>query len=1218
MKKRLVFLTVAVVIVCGILLSPLLLKHSGVKQRINAQLTVLLGGHAGIGEINWRWLPVPALRLRNLVSENDIYALRVPEVLVYPDWRVIFNRQLSLGRVTLIDPRLTIKRLVFHEKRPVLPNLKLTVKNGILLIPAGKLTPELTLRRLSFNKLRLRITSNEQRLEISLGAAASFASEVNIKARVDLRKRYFSLDLGAKNFNLASCFSRLYGSGSLTATNIPLRLHTEVRGSHNWQAGIAVDAPCTLPVFGRLCKLRRLENLRITRKGDDYFVDIGKLVLTDPALELGGSIYRRKGIWQIDLKGRNLDLAAIRRIILARFGKNKVAAKVCKIVEGGHARSARYTFNGPLSDFKHINSMTVAVDVDRAPVFIPDINLHLDWASGPITIINGQLTGKGLTAAIGGSRGKNGNLILDLPEEDKAFKLVLDIDADLSDLSRILKTVVHNRPFQEELAHFKDIKGRALGTLRLGDDLDNLQTRVVVKNMRASGRYDRLPWPFKIQGGELEVAPERVSWDGLRCTLGPHDIKESSGLVSWGGGRESVLKINSLRGKADLTDLWRNSYLDINHKRHFLRQMLAADISAVSGTLRLREGRLQGPAALPAAWQYTAQGSVDNFHLAAPHLPELQSPVLDGRLTDRAATVSGVFRVAGEKIYLSGNYRHHHLRRWLGTTTLNGQVSRSLGLWLKGLDWIPPRFFPRLPCQLKNFSLTNNDAVWDDFRVKGRMRAGPQGAGEAPELDLDIIDNPKALLMSFKMADGIRQGELTYNKWRDPVRSVFTWHGKLRLQALNKFLARKIFDRGTVSGSFNMFARRGNELSAAFNGAMSFEDISLENKNENESMPLTVKQVYLAGDNRRMKIKGAEIKLGVDTLSGHGFLTTNGNNYKLNMDITAKKLAWHNLHQALSIMKKRLSPGAAGKTKSREHIIPPNLSGGLNFALGSFSYQDKSAAHDNGVSPHTYIWSPVRGRINFKNKSSEVDLNSASICGMDMSGRWDITRPLSSTFKIASQGPVFKFDRTLPCLGVKQSLIEGPFALDAELTGVPGNWRAGHINLQSAHGLIRRMDLLSRIFSVINFTDLLTWQNQSTTGHEGLEYNKLDIKTSVKDNLLTVNRLVLKGKGVNLTGRGTITLPQRKVDLTFFVAPLKMIDSVVTSIPLVGKALGGRKGSILTFPVAVKGPLADPEVTALPPGAVGKAAMEFVIDTLTLPFRILSPLLPAEKPGKGK
>ncbi|HFQ80771.1 MAG TPA: hypothetical protein ENK33_05285 [Desulfobacterales bacterium] len=1217
MKKRLVFFAAAVFIVCGILLSPLLLQHSGVKQRINAQLTALLGGHAGIGDINWRWLPVPALRLRNLKSENDIYTLRVPEVLVYPDWRVIFNRQLSLGRVTLIDPELTLKRLAFHERRPVLPNFKLTVKNGQLLLPAGKLSPELTLRQLSFKKLRLRITSHEQRLEISLRAAASFASLIKIKARVDLRKKYFSLDLDADNFDLASSFSRLYGAGSLTATDIPLRLHAEAAGQHSWQAGIKVDTPCTLPLFGRLCKLRRLADLKITRQGDDYFVNIDKLVLADPALELGGSIYRRKGIWQIDLKGRRLDLAAIRRIVLARFGKNEVAAKICKIVEGGRAKSARYTFSGPLSDFKHINKMTIAVDVDRAPIFIPDINLHLDWASGPITIINGQLAGKGLTAAIGSSRGVNGDLIVDLPKEDKAFKLVLDIDADLSDLSRILKTVVHNRPFQEELVHFKDIKGRAQGTLRLGDDLDDLQTKVVVRNMRVTGRYDRLPWPFNIQAGELEVAPERVSWDGLRCTLGPHGIKESSGLVSWGGGREPRLEINSLRGRVDLADLWQNSYLDLGRKRHFLKRVLAADISAVSGTLRLREGSLKGPAARPAAWQYTAEGSVDNFHLLAPHLPELTSLALDGKLTDHGAALSGIFKVAGEKIYLDGNYRHHHLQHWLGTTTLNGQVSRRLGPWLKGLDWIPPRFFPRLPCQLKDLSLTNNDTAWDDFRIKGRVRAGPLGAGKAPELDLDIIDNPKALLMTFKMADGLRQGRLTYNKWRAPVRSVLTWHGKLRLSALNEFLAWKFFDRGTVSGSFNMLTQHSNGLLAAFNGAMSFEDISLEDKDE--SMPLTVKHLYLAGDNRKVKIKAAEIDLGADTLLGHGSVTTNGNNYNLNMDISAQKLAWHNLHQAVTMLKQRLSSGAAAdKTKTKERIIPANLSGGLNFDLGSFSYQNKPATHEKGVKSHTYTWSPMRGRLNFKSRSAQVDLNSASICGMDMSGRWDITRPAASSFKINSQGPVFKFDKTLPCLGVKQSLIEGPFALDAELTGIPGNWRGGHINLQSAHGLIRRMDLLSRIFTVINFTDLLTWQNKSTTGHEGLEYNKMDIKTSVKDNVVTVNRLVLKGKGVNLSGRGTITLPQRRVDLTFFVAPLKMIDSVVTSIPLVGRALGGKKGSILTFPVAVKGPLADPEVTALPPGAVGKAAMEFIIDTLTLPFRILSPLLPAEKSGKGE
>ena len=81
-------------------------------------------------------------------------------------------------------------------------------------------------------------------------------------------------------------------------------------------------------------------------------------------------------------------------------------------------------------------------------------------------------------------------------------------------------------------------------------------------------------------------------------------------------------------------------------------------------------------------------------------------------------------------------------------------------------------------------------------------------------------------------------------------------------------------------------------------------------------------------------------------------------------------------------------------------------------------------------------------------------------------------------------------------------------------------------------------------------------------------------------------------------------------DMIVLVAPLKTIDTIVSKVPLLGKAIGGKNATIVTFPVKIKGSIKDPDVTVLSPDAVGEAMIDLVKNTLMLPFRILSPIFP--------
>ncbi len=1227
MKKRFILLAALIIFLCMASLSPLLLKQHAIRERVNQQLTALLGEKAKIADLSWRWLPIPALRIKDLRSENDLYSLTIPKVLLFPNWRSIFNRKFNLGEITCLSPEIIIKDLSSPARSwPThIPNLKISIKNGKISLPAiTALTGGIRTKSLSLNDLRLDINSRGQRFKLNLQAKTSFSEKVTLLARVDLSKHYYRLDLNGNNINIAHLFSKLGNNITPASSNFSAKIHAEGLGGDNWQISIGgMSAPCPIYVAQKLCKINSLGSLKLTKYNEDYFMKLKELTISDPALSLSGTIARRhssqekKPRWEIDLNGKNIDLAAVRKIIKARFGTNQVAKEVCAIVRGGYAKSARYTFNGPSADFKHIHKMKIWVDVDKAPINIPGINLNLDWASGPITIINGNLAGKGLSAQIDKSRAQNGNLFLALTKDNNDFNLAIDIDADLHNLQNVLKKIVNDKPFQNELRKFKSITGRAQGTLYLGDQLHNLETRVTVRGIDGQGKYTRVPWAFKITDGNLQIEPHRVGWDHLTGVLGPHKIRRSAGNVSWGTEQNRELNVNRLDADIDLAALWRQGSLQLNGKRSYLKDYLDGQLSDISGQAKLRGFSLRGPPASPSAWNFKGDLDVQKLKINARDLPgTVESKEVQAKLSGKSVALTGIFTAAGQTLYLNGRYRHHNLKKWHGQSTFDGVIDGKLGQWLKEQEWLPAELFPKLPFQLKNFTVTNNNSSWTDIRIQGDIIAG-LNSNSGPSLSLDIIHTPRISLNNLVLRDGIREGKLTYIRNSISAKTVFTWHGSIRAQTLTSLLQQNFVDSGEITGSFNMLSTHKKNLSSFFGGSLKIHDLTMRSDNSPANIQtISIKDMELAGNQHKIKITKLDINMGPDVIKGQGLVTTNKNNYQLDLDIAANSLAWHNLRQTLTTLRNKFKADK-GRAKSEpgkkiHHFLPQNLNGKISFDFGNFTYKKQPAPDDKDKDPILYSWTPLLGTLTFRgNSKAKVNLNSGLICGMEMSGVWDLDGPsANSFFQISQQNSNFLFENALPCLGVKQSLIEGPFSLDAKLFGLPGDWQSGHLNLQSPHGLIRRMDLLSKIFTVINFTDLLVWDNQSTSKHKGLKYNSLNIETKIKDNVMNVDKIVLKGKGVNLTGRGTIALKNRQADLTFFIAPLKMIDSVVTSIPLIGKALGGKKESILTFPVGVKGPLKDPEVTALPPSAIGRAALDFVMDTLTLPFRIFAPLIP--------
>ena len=107
------------------------------------------------------------------------------------------------------------------------------------------------------------------------------------------------------------------------------------------------------------------------------------------------------------------------------------------------------------------------------------------------------------------------------------------------------------------------------------------------------------------------------------------------------------------------------------------------------------------------------------------------------------------------------------------------------------------------------------------------------------------------------------------------------------------------------------------------------------------------------------------------------------------------------------------------------------------------------------------------------------------------------------------------------------------------------------------------------------------------------------------ENLLILDKAVMDGEGMDIMAQGNINLQTLDTDLTFFIVPFKTIDKIINMMPLVGRIIGGKKRHIVTYPVKVTGNLRDPQLSVLSPTAIGKAAVDFIFDTLTLPLDLL-------------
>lgn len=1247
-RRTIIILACAVVGLAGFIGSALLLPRfidlDTLKAQMSVKVNARLEGSLQTDRLEWSWLPLPHLTLRNTRFASEKTAFVVPLAKVYPDWWPLLRGQVRIGKVLLESPEIMVNGLsaaLSEPPDPELAGLTVVIRNGTLQVAPNSQWPLLP-QTFSMKALNGRVTAGLAAIDFDLAGVPVEGGHLAVSGTLREDESY-RVKFACRNFNLHKVIPS-FAQGKLALTDAPFNFtgSLEGRGPEKITGKIVGDSLCLLafPKDKKIVLNCGVVDLAFAKDGDDLLLTLNELELHEPGLKIAGTV-RRFGadkansapVWQIDLKGENLELSKIRAALLSVWGEKEIVKEIGEIVQDGTVGKASYAFKGTAADFEFVRKMQVTAEDIDATIKIPEVDMVLTNIRGKMRIEGGILTVDADQAQMGNSRGKNGRLILGLPDDDFLFKLDVDLDADLAELPEVLDRLVEHQPFLNELAKFSAVSGRARGHLHLGDHLKNFQVNLAVAAMQGKGRYAPLSSDFVIESGELTIAPTSLQWRNVRGAYGSHVVKKTAGQVRWPDEVFFACQLDAVLVAKELAKEDLSKFKEISGVLH-------ENITQADGRIELRNTTISGKVSEPKLWKTDADVIFQNLSVKTPFFPE---PILvkqgKGHLSQKEITVSNTTgSIFGDSFTLDASLTHKAFAEPRGKISLQGRVGQSFGQWLKNKDVISPDLFPRLPFQLESLQI---DLQEEKTYVRGMVK--PDGVIFNPpkvnfSLELAKDDsltplngiseptklssakktqniNSNLLKMTAHVYGGKEEATVSLD-FLDKTREVFlfSWKGELSKETVDQLLEQKGLLQGKIAGDFQLYLP-SDPSKAAFAGHLEATDLRWLMDRETERF-LDIQELQLVGKGKDLQVKRLACALNdKESVVVNGLISRVANGFFLKLDLASKALSKETLLDFQETLKrlgdKDRKSSASGAPRQTSWVT-----GTVAFVVDKFT-----AAHKTGEgASSTLVWQPLKGEIKIHPQWQwSTVISNGRLCCLDTTGTWFSNPEMGrnnfvvSSSACATTSP--RFETVLPCLGYPQDIIEGGFSLAGFLDGTLDHWQDGQLQIESHQGRILRMKLLAKIFSVINITDLFSvGQGEDGVGAstKGFPYSDLILKAHVKENELIIDEAVVRGEGLDLFARGKMNLNTFDMDVVVMISPFKTIDAIISKVPLLGKIIGGETATLVTFPVGVTGKASDPQVNLLPPGAVGDGLLNIIKRTLLMPFYILSPILPEE------
>lgn len=163
----------------------------------------------------------------------------------------------------------------------------------------------------------------------------------------------------------------------------------------------------------------------------------------------------------------------------------------------------------------------------------------------------------------------------------------------------------------------------------------------------------------------------------------------------------------------------------------------------------------------------------------------------------------------------------------------------------------------------------------------------------------------------------------------------------------------------------------------------------------------------------------------------------------------------------------------------------------------------------------------------------------------------------------------------------------------------------GNIRLKLEDGTLRRFNVLSKMFSILNVSQLLKFQLPDMV-EDGMPYNDIKGSFAISDGVITTQDLFINSDAINISVLGKADMVREDLDFTIGVQPLQTVDKVVNRIPVVGWILTGKGKDFVTVYFEAKGRWSDPKVSAIPAKSLGTGVLNVFRRVFELPVRLFT------------
>jgi hypothetical protein len=1069
--------------------------------------------------------------------------------------------------------------LVFMESKA--PRLTLLVEKGRLTLTKGRQPV------FRFQDIQGHAQFPPDQLQLDLACNSNLWGHMSVEARLGSKELTGAANIQVTDIHPQPLLNYLVPAASpaLEGSGGDLKISLEVDRRMAFRGKIQGSSPSL--AFQRGEKKWFVKGVTVNGafqlQEDRATVSLTELLLENPRARLSGELKvdLEAPRFRLKIAGREMEVSPVREIALGLAGEAEPVRTIFDILRGGEIPHISLETHGRSpADLGRLKNVTIQGKLLGGRIFLSEsltrlrgIHFDLTQARGSVRLSRGILEGKNLGAQWGKARVSRGSLKLGLEGGDAPFHLDVLADVDLTQLPPFLKKMIRNQAFAEEMDRFQELQGKSRARLILGESLKSIRPRIEVEELSLRARYDRLPYPLKVESARGGYDGAKIEIQNLTGAFGQSSFSDISARITLGktpdilvGGGKCSIVLGEIYA-------WLNSVEKL--KATF------EEIRSLKGTVTLSSINLKGPLSRPEKWDYRLGGEIEKLAVEASIMP--------GPLALTAAK----FEVEPEKILLHDsrvNLLDASLRvsaecsGWQkGISMAEGTFQGNLGA--KVIEWASTRF--RLPPNLRTqapLSISRAHLGWGpkdgiSFTAHWQWPGGPDAS-------IDLLYTPEVLTVNrLFITDDDSRAEIGL-KWR-PEEMRLEFKGNLLKRTVDRILVKNEFLAGSLHGDFHSHLFINAPLRSTARGSLAGAGLDLAPV---AGLPLVLKSFSLEAEKKIIRIQTAALSWEDRRVTLQGSVDFSAEAFLVDMDVAVDGLQWEKIKKVLNFEGRRTEAAQGGKRK-----FPP-LRGKIRFKTPYFEYQK-------------FTWRPLDLEVTFLPEEVNVTVTEARVCGISTPG----------AVRFASGGMVLNFhplvesqdfSSTMECLLGKPFPMSGNLHFGAQIKG-QGQPRDlvqslhGPLELELKDGWIYRESTVSKILAFLNLTDLME-KDRGDRAKREMSYKEIQARGELQGGKLLIQELHMDAPAMQLVSQGEIDWAGQKIDFKVVVAPLKTVDWIVQRIPIIGYVL---QGTLISIPVRVQGDLKDPRIIPLDPSLVGSELVGIMKRTLKLPFKLVQPLV---------